>query len=131
MSTRTFVVNLLLLGVPSWLAARRKARAEAEAARIREQLAALAARTAARVRSYPVRHLSQAELARLPKGAGLNLYTCPLGTCFVCAPHPHLPREIVVVGEVVAGDQLLCDQWGAGLSLPDRGINRYRAEVVA
>jgi hypothetical protein len=42
---------------------------------------------------------------------------------FVCDNSDTL--DLHVVGQVVKGDDLFCDQWGAGLVVPDRGVNRY------
>lgn len=78
---------------------------------------------------YPVREFSRPDFDQLPKNVGTEfLKTCPLGTWFLCKPVEGV--EIIVVGQVVKGDDLLCDQWGAGLSVPERGINRYQVKIL-
>ena len=74
--------------------------------------------------------MSRAEFDHLAQGKDLDLNTCPLGTTFVCKPFELLPG-IVVVGQVVRGVDMFADQWGAGLSVPERGINRFRVEIIA
>ena len=87
---------------------------------------------AAGIRAFPVRSLTREEFAKiitadqLPEG---YLKTCPIGTWFVCRPNNDV-SEVTVVGQVVEGNDLICDQWGSGLGVPARGINRYRVEIV-
>ncbi len=76
---------------------------------------------------FPLRTLTREEFGTLPKGSELDLKTCPLGTWFVCAPFPPA-LEVIVLGHVVSPGDMICEQWGAGLSLPERGINRYRLQ---
>lgn len=85
----------------------------------------------ARIMLLPVKRMTQIEVETLP---GANeplpdgfLETCPIGTWFMCRQQHELP---LVVGQIVIGDDLLCDQWGAGLCLPERGVNRYRLITV-
>jgi len=84
------------------------------------------------IMKYPTRHITSEELSELPKIPGECtadfLKTCPLGTWFVCKPNRFLP-DTVVVGKVVAGKDLLEDQWGAVLSIPERGVNRYTVVI--
>lgn len=53
---------------------------------------------------------------------------CPMGTVFICSGSTGL--EDAVIGVVVKGLEALADQWGAGLCIPDRFVNRYRPVVV-
>lgn len=78
---------------------------------------------------FSEKEMTKEYLAALPKGETLDLYTCPIGTWFVCKPFPLLP-DVIVVGQVVKGGDALCSQYGAGLSVPDRFVNRYRAKIV-
>ncbi|MCH8748417.1 hypothetical protein IH781_01570 [Patescibacteria group bacterium] len=84
------------------------------------------------IRSFPVRRLTQEEFSRITTADQLPdryLETCPIGLWFVCRPNNDVP-EVTVIGQVVEGNDLICDQWGSGLALPARGINRYRVEIV-
>ena len=86
---------------------------------------------AARIRNFPEKHLTQEEFDQLPNGRKFEsnfLETCPIGTWFKCHPSDICP-DIIVIGQVVKGGNMLCDQWGAGLCIPERGINRYRAII--
>ena len=79
---------------------------------------------------YPRKEITESELKALPRPDSKEfLYTCPFGTWFVCRPHPEFP-QVVIIGQVVAGKDLDVYQWGSGLSIPERGINRYRAVIV-
>lgn len=85
----------------------------------------------ARVMRYPVRYFTQAAFDSLPKAAEQPLgflQTVEIGTYFVCRPSSELP-DAVIVGQVVKSEDVLAEQWGAGLAVPDRGINRYRVVI--
>ncbi len=77
---------------------------------------------------FPEKIMSADELGRLQKGSDVDLNTCPLDTWFICKLSDLVP-DLVVVGQVVEGDKMIAEQWGAGLSVPPRGINRYRLRV--
>lgn len=80
---------------------------------------------------YPVMKLSKEEFSNIPRAEQLPdgfLETCPIGTFFVCREKcPAL--EIIVIGQIVKEDDLICEQYGAGMSVPARGANRYRLEL--
>lgn len=84
---------------------------------------------AERVWRFPVKQMSQAELDQLAQGKDIDLKTCPLGTFFVCRPSELLPG-VIVVGQIVRGLDMFCDQWGSGMFVPERGINRFRVEII-
>lgn len=77
-----------------------------------------------KIAHYPRKIMTFEEFENLPRNVSSEfLRTCPLGTMFVCDNSDTL--DLHVVGQVVKGDDLFCDQWGAGLVVPDRGVNRY------
>ena len=89
-------------------------------------------RKAAGIRSFPVRRLTKEEFAGIITADQLPdryLETCPIGSWFVCRPNEDVP-VVTVVGQVVDDKDMICDQWGSGLGVPARGINRYRVEIV-
>lgn len=106
---------------------------EEENAEKRRRQRAEAAEQAKRIRTvmdYPVKRITIEELNSLPKGdavAGNFLKTCPFGTWFCCTSPS---SEVTVVGQVVRGADIFISQYGAGSAIPERGINRYRVEIV-
>ena len=38
--------------------------------------------------------------------------------------------DALVIGEVCKGEDMFCDQWGAGLSVPPRGVRWFKAVVI-
>jgi hypothetical protein len=86
-------------------------------------------RTMGQIQRYHLLQMSRAEFDRLAQGKDLDLNTCPMGTLFVCKPFELLPN-IIIVGQIVRGLDMFADQWGAGLSVPERGINRFRVEII-
>jgi hypothetical protein len=75
---------------------------------------------------YPEKTLTQSEFDKLPRNVDREfLNFSPIGSWFVYKPIPEIP-DIQIVGQIVKGDDLFAEQWGAGLSVPKRGINRYR-----
>ncbi len=78
---------------------------------------------------FPIKELTVDEFNAIPKGKDVDLKTCKLGTWFVCTKFEPLP-DVIVVGQVVTGYDLIADQWGAGTSIPERGISRYRVEII-
>ncbi len=85
--------------------------------------------TKRQILGYPEKVFTAKKFASLPKGNNVNFQGCKIGTWFLCNPYRHLPG-VVVVGQVVGGDDMFVDQWGAGLSIPERGINRYRVRLA-
>ncbi len=81
------------------------------------------------IRKFPEKQMTAADFALLKRGRDIDLHTCPIGTWFVCKPSEHLP-DITVVGQVVEPEKMFENQWGAGMSLPLRGINRYVLDLV-
>jgi len=82
------------------------------------------------IRNYPVMKFTLEEFNDLPRDVPRSfLKTCEIGTLFVCSKSDLVP-DVTVVGQVVKGSDLFCDQWGAGLSVPERGINRYQVKIV-
>jgi len=85
----------------------------------------------ARVQKYPVVEITKQELENIPKAQDLEegfLKEANIGFQFIC--RNSLGIDEIILGHVVKGDDLFCDQWGAGLSVPAKGINRYRVKVV-
>lgn len=117
----------VLFGRPTLEEAERLEKQElAEANMLREQSAV------AQIMDYPIIKLSKSDFSALPgadeKEVSRNfLETCPIGTRFVCRSRF---EGIIVVGQVVKGDDLFCSQWGSGLATPKRGINRYRVQLI-
>lgn len=52
----------------------------------------------------------------------------PIGTRFICRGSKSIDDS--VIGVVVKGEDALMDQWGSGLSIPLRFVNRYRPVIV-
>ncbi|MFA6463980.1 MAG: hypothetical protein WCV55_03165 [Candidatus Paceibacterota bacterium] len=80
------------------------------------------------IMAFPIKELSMREFVTLPRGEDVNFQTCELGTWFLCKPFVPL-SDITVAGQVVRGLDLFTSQWGGGLSVPERGINRYRVQI--
>jgi hypothetical protein len=82
-----------------------------------------------KVLKWPQVQMTGEQFAAL-KSQKIDLQTCPLGTWFVYKkPLPYLPG-VTIIGQVVKGLDMFCDQWGAGLSVPDRGARKYRLEII-
>lgn len=84
------------------------------------------------IRNYPVKRMTRKEFEELASQNtdGDFLETCPLGTWIVCEKSGLAP-EVTVVGQVMGANKLLDSQYGgAMLSLPRRGLNRYRLQLV-
>ena len=78
------------------------------------------------IATYPVKQMTQSEFDSLPQAVDLDFRkACPIGTWFPCRSR----TKLRVVGQIVLGDDLCADQWG-GLTVPERGVNRYRLEIV-
>ncbi|MDD5165628.1 MAG: hypothetical protein PHG25_03820 [Candidatus Pacebacteria bacterium] len=84
---------------------------------------------ARRIRKFPIREMSATEFDQLVREKPVDLKTCPLGTWFVCTPFELTP-DVTVVGQVVTGLEMIANQWGAGMSVPERGVNRYRVKLI-
>lgn len=126
--------NLLSALTPTTIKLRRaeKAAREAEFERRKKLREEFEERTRIQnnIRSFPVYDMSQEELDQLPRNVGTEfLKTCPIGTWIRCTPHPFAPNEIVI-GQVVKGMDAFVDQWGAGMSPPERFLNRYRVHIT-
>jgi len=71
------------------------------------------------------------EFSSIPRAEDLPagfLKACRFGFRFKCAGSKDATNT--VIGVVVRGLDALVDQWGAGLSIPERFVNRYRAQVT-
>jgi hypothetical protein len=86
-----------------------------------------------KILAYPVLRVTQAELDALPRatadGGDADPNVCPIGAWLRCAPYAPLPG-VAVVGHVVRGEDAICSQIGAPMSLPTRWMNRYRVEII-
>ncbi len=81
--------------------------------------------------SYPAWRMTQAEFDKIPHAEDLPdgfLTSYQFGFQFVCRRQDDDPDDIIVVGEIVRGEEGI--QWGAGLAVPERLINRYRVQLV-
>lgn len=84
----------------------------------------------AQINRYPIKKMTRDEFGKIVRDCDTQfLTTCRIGTWLLCTPSVVAP-ETVVVGQIVKGEDMIADQWGAGLSLPDRGINRYRLIIA-
>ncbi len=82
------------------------------------------------VMGYPPMNLTAEQLAILPRLKGKYIPDFPIETIFVYPLPDHIPG-IIVIGHVVKRDDLLNSQWGGrAMSLPDKGINYYLANIV-
>jgi hypothetical protein len=100
-----------------------------EAARLEEAMRRDRAE-AAKFLKYPQVRFSHEDFIGIPKAESLPegfLHRCPIGTLFICKKSDE--SEVTVVGQVVNGLDALADQWGSGMSLPERFVNRYRVVV--
>ena len=57
-----------------------------------------------------------------------SLHFCGFGTFFRCKGSSTI--EKAVIGQLVRGEDALCSQYGAGLSVPERFVNRYRIRIT-
>lgn len=76
---------------------------------------------------FPTMRFSQEAYNELPRGVDFPpgyLETVDIGFLFKTT------GDEMIIGQVVKGEDLIAEQWGAGLSVPKRGINRYRAVIV-
>ena len=140
MRIRDMWIARFFLGIGSHSRGKRLA-AQIEAERVRSEAALEVSRRAhanmvagahKKYLSYPVKEMTREQFNNLPKGENMGTWypaTCLLGSWFVFNEIPFLPSDKIVVGQVVSGINLLADQW-AGLSIPERGINRYRLVII-
>jgi len=80
---------------------------------------------------YPVMQLTRQQYDEIPRAEDMSegfLETCEFGTRFRCRGSTSV--EDTVIGILVKGDDALCDQYGAGLAVPERFVNRYRVSIV-
>ncbi len=80
------------------------------------------------VKRFPVLELTEEKFKALPRGKGIDLKTCRLGTYFLCRSPVMFPSAHVV-GQVVRGDQMFSHQ-RRGRSVPERGMRYFRLKVV-
>jgi hypothetical protein len=96
----------------------------------RADVALLEARRREVISRYPVVHFTPEEYDALPCAADLPpdfKDTCPLGFQFAFA-NPDEARDMRIIGEIVAGEDLLANQ--KSTDLPKRGCNKYRVVIV-
>lgn len=78
---------------------------------------------------YPVVEMSRDVFEKLevPRSAEALKYM-PFGSVIRCVdkgvPSP------TIIAQIVKGEEAIAAQWGAGLSLPERFLNRYEVEVI-
>lgn len=78
---------------------------------------------------FPVVEMSKDVFEKLtvPENA-TALKFMPVGTVIRCVDKG-IPSP-TVIGQIVSGEDAIASQWGAGLSLPERFLNRYEVEVA-
>ncbi len=59
---------------------------------------------------------------------GIDLNAVPIGFQFRCCPSRHTSE--IVIGTVVKGEDAFVAQWGSGLSVPDRFVNRFKVKLT-
>lgn len=77
--------------------------------------------------NFPELTLTKEEFLTLTAGETLgenDLKYVPIGFRFKCR------GDHEVIGVVVKGMDAITEQFGAGLSIPERFVNRYRAKIV-
>ena len=82
-------------------------------------------------RDYPILELTPEEYDSIPRAEDRPkdfVKHCPIGTKFRCMGSTTF--EDTVIGIVVEGKDALINQYGAGLSVPERFINRYKVRLV-
>jgi hypothetical protein len=78
---------------------------------------------------FPVVEMSKHVFENLTIPANsTELKYMPFGTVIRCVDK-EVPSP-TVIGQIVKGEEAIASQWGAGLSLPERFLNRYEVEVV-
>jgi len=78
-------------------------------------------------RTYPVMQIKRAQYDKIPRAEDLPegfLETCEFGFLFRCRGSNN------IIGKLVNGNDAIGDQYGTGLSIPKRFVNRYRTRVV-
>lgn len=78
---------------------------------------------------FPVVEMTEKQFSTLalPKSAD-DLKFVPFGHVIRCSEKGAV--DPTVIGQIVRGEEAIASQWGAGLSLPKRFLNRYEVEVV-
>jgi len=87
-------------------------------------------RILARIENFPIWETTQKEFDKIPYAKDLEedfLKTCSIGSLF--RSDNEIGSRYVVIGQIVKGDDMFCSQWGAGLCVPERGINRFRVKI--
>jgi len=86
--------------------------------------------TIAEMRRYPVIKLAPAEFEKMPKAGDFSVEwlenEAPFGFRFICKSFPECPEDLVIMGLIVQTEEIICEQYGSGMSPPKKFINRYR-----
>ena len=82
---------------------------------------------------YPIVELTQKEFDELPKSGSFGIdwlrNEAPFDFKFICKPSELVP-DVVVMGHLVKGMEAICEQYGAGLCVPKKFINRYSVKII-
>lgn len=86
-----------------------------------------------KIMRFPIVELTQTQFDEIPKAGDFSTdylrNEAPFDFKFICRLWEYLP-EVIVMGHLVKGVEAICEQHGAGMSVPDKFINRYRVEIV-
>ena len=87
-----------------------------------------------KIRDYQLVELTQKEFDKLPKAGDFIVEwlrnEAPIGFEFICRRADWIPDDLVVLGHLVKGKEAICEQYGSGLSVPEKFVNRYRVKIV-
>lgn len=129
-------LNYLLsfIGLGSYFADREREIRQASVPVIDERELARLKRIESRSK-FPPMEFTMAEYDALPRSEDLieefgerHLYSANIGLKFKCTGGEKL--EDTVVGHLVKGNDAICEQYGAGLFVPERFVNRYEPVIV-
>lgn len=82
------------------------------------------------IANFPILNMSLEEFQKLQiPGPDIDLRTVEMGYTFRCKPTT--TTNEIVVGQIVKGDDLFCDQWGSGLAVPARGSTDIGSDYKA
>jgi len=108
--------------IKEWEGKRAKEKERERIARIPE--------TIHKLRNLPQIELTQEEFNKLPEIGDFTTEwlrnEAPFGFEFICRPFPECPKNIIVLGRLVKTGDIICEQYGSGMSPPAKFINRYR-----